>query len=67
MSHTLDRLAFFTRKTELYSSGHGVMEEDAPVGELVDRAVALLDEHERRFPQGAMALERGEFAQALYV
>jgi nitrate reductase alpha subunit len=28
MSHTLDRLAFFTRKTELYSSGHGVMNDE---------------------------------------
>jgi nitrate reductase alpha subunit len=28
MSHTLDRLAFFTRKTELYSNGHGVMNDE---------------------------------------
>ncbi|ANP46008.1 nitrate reductase subunit alpha [Candidatus Viadribacter manganicus] len=28
MSHTLDRLAFFTRKTELYSEGHGVMNDE---------------------------------------
>ena len=28
MSHTLDRLAFFTRKTELYASGHGVMNDE---------------------------------------
>ena len=28
MSHTLDRLAFFTRKTELYSGGHGVMNDE---------------------------------------
>ena len=28
MSHTLDRLAFFTRKTELFSDGHGVMNDD---------------------------------------
>jgi len=28
MSHTLDRLAFFTRKTELYSKGHGVMNDE---------------------------------------
>ena len=28
MSHTLDRLAFFTRKTELFSNGHGVMNDD---------------------------------------
>ncbi len=28
MSHTLDRLAFFTRKTELFSDGHGVMNND---------------------------------------
>ncbi|MBL8547831.1 MAG: nitrate reductase subunit alpha [Hyphomonadaceae bacterium] len=28
MSHTLDRLAFFTRKTELYSSGHGVTNDE---------------------------------------
>ena len=28
MSHTLDRLAFFTRKTELYSSGHGVVNDE---------------------------------------
>jgi nitrate reductase alpha subunit len=28
MSHTLDRLLFFTRKTELYAGGHGVMNDD---------------------------------------
>ena len=28
MSHTLDRLLFFTRKTELFSDGHGVMNDD---------------------------------------
>jgi len=28
MSHTLDRLAFFTRKTELFSDGHGVLNDD---------------------------------------
>ena len=28
MSHTLDRLAFFTRKTELFSNGHGVLNDD---------------------------------------
>src|SRR5215472_6498369 len=28
MSNTLDRLAFFTRKTELFSDGHGVMNDD---------------------------------------
>ncbi|CAM3254030.1 nitrate reductase subunit alpha [Asticcacaulis taihuensis] len=28
MSHTLDRLAFFKRKTELFSSGHGVLNDD---------------------------------------
>ena len=28
MSHTLDRLAFFTRKTELYSHGHGVTNDE---------------------------------------
>ena len=28
MSHTLDRLAFFTRKTELYSGGHGVTNDE---------------------------------------
>ena len=28
MSHTLDRLAFFTRKTELFSNKHGVMNDD---------------------------------------
>lgn len=28
MSHTLDRLAFFTRRTELFSDGHGVMNDD---------------------------------------
>ncbi|MCC7267232.1 MAG: nitrate reductase subunit alpha, partial [Caulobacteraceae bacterium] len=28
MSHTLDRLAFFTRKTELFSDGHGVMNDE---------------------------------------
>ncbi|MEQ1618109.1 MAG: nitrate reductase subunit alpha [Terricaulis sp.] len=28
MSHTLDRLAFFTRKTELYSEGHGVVNDE---------------------------------------
>ncbi|WP_339873533.1 nitrate reductase subunit alpha [uncultured Brevundimonas sp.] len=28
MSHTLDRLAFFTRKTELFSDRHGVMNDD---------------------------------------
>jgi len=28
MSHTLDRLAFFTRKTELYSNGHGVTNDE---------------------------------------
>ncbi len=28
MSHTLDRLAFFTRKTELYASGHGVTNDE---------------------------------------
>ncbi|MDE2487095.1 MAG: hypothetical protein KGO51_06830, partial [Alphaproteobacteria bacterium] len=28
MSNTLDRLAFFTRKTELFSNGHGVMTDD---------------------------------------
>ncbi|MFA5600157.1 MAG: molybdopterin-dependent oxidoreductase, partial [Phenylobacterium sp.] len=28
MSHTLDRLAFFTRKTELFSNGHGVTNDD---------------------------------------
>ena len=28
MSHTLDRLAFFTRKTELFSDKHGVMNDD---------------------------------------
>jgi len=28
MSHTLDRLAFFTRKTELFSDSHGVMNDD---------------------------------------
>jgi nitrate reductase alpha subunit len=28
MSHTLDRLAFFTRKTELYADGHGVMNDE---------------------------------------
>jgi nitrate reductase alpha subunit len=28
MSHTLDRLAFFTRKTELFSQGHGVTNDE---------------------------------------
>lgn len=28
MSNTLDRLAFFTRKTELFSDGHGVMNDE---------------------------------------
>jgi len=28
MSHTLDRLTFFTRKTETFSDGHGVMNND---------------------------------------
>ncbi|HAJ03462.1 MAG TPA: hypothetical protein DCL55_09525, partial [Brevundimonas sp.] len=28
MSHTLDRLAFFTRKTELFSDRHGVMNDE---------------------------------------
>ncbi|MFD1192308.1 nitrate reductase subunit alpha [Phenylobacterium conjunctum] len=28
MSHTLDRLAFFTRKTELFSNGHGVTNDE---------------------------------------
>jgi nitrate reductase alpha subunit len=28
MSHTLDRLTFFARKTELYSDGHGVMNDE---------------------------------------
>ena len=28
MSHTLDRLAFFKRKTELFSNSHGVMTDD---------------------------------------
>jgi nitrate reductase alpha subunit len=28
MSHTLDRLAFFTRKTELFSRGHGVTNDE---------------------------------------
>jgi nitrate reductase alpha subunit len=28
MSHSLDRLAFFTRKTELFSDRHGVMNDD---------------------------------------
>ena len=28
MSHTLDRLLFFTRKTELFSDGHGVMNDE---------------------------------------
>ena len=28
MSHTLDRLTFFTRNTELYSKGHGVMNDE---------------------------------------
>ncbi len=28
MSHTLDRLAFFTRRTELFSDGHGVLNDD---------------------------------------
>jgi nitrate reductase / nitrite oxidoreductase, alpha subunit len=28
MSHTLDRLAFFTRKTETYSDGHGVTNDE---------------------------------------
>ncbi len=28
MSHTLDRLMFFTRKTELFSGGHGVMNNE---------------------------------------
>ncbi len=28
MSHTLDRLAFFTRKTELYANGHGVTNDE---------------------------------------
>src|SRR6516165_6906688 len=28
MSHTLDRLAFFTRKTELFANGHGVTNDD---------------------------------------
>ncbi|MGE0186930.1 MAG: nitrate reductase subunit alpha [Hyphomonadaceae bacterium] len=28
MSHTLDRLAFFTRKTELYSGSHGVANDE---------------------------------------
>jgi nitrate reductase alpha subunit len=28
MSHTLDRLAFFTRKTELFSDGHGVTNDE---------------------------------------
>jgi len=28
MSHTLDRLAFFKRKTELFSKGHGVLNDD---------------------------------------
>ena len=28
MSHTLDRIAFFTRKTELFSDKHGVMNDD---------------------------------------
>jgi nitrate reductase / nitrite oxidoreductase, alpha subunit len=28
MSHVLDRLTFFTRKTELFSGGHGVMNDE---------------------------------------
>ncbi len=28
MSHTLDRLTFFTRKTELYAKRHGVMNDE---------------------------------------
>src|SRR5574338_1728885 len=28
MSHTLDRLAFFTRKTETFADGHGVMNDE---------------------------------------
>jgi nitrate reductase alpha subunit len=28
MSHTLDRLLFFTRRTELFSDGHGVLSDD---------------------------------------
>ncbi len=32
MSHTLDRLTFFTRKTETFSDGHGVMNRDDRTG-----------------------------------
>jgi len=49
------------------STGHGVMEQDAPVGELVDHAVAMLEEREKRAAAGASSSDEPRTLAPIHV